>query len=281
MGGLIVAVLVGVHGIGKQHLGPHQLEELWRPALSDGLFHATGRHVPPLDLRIAFYGDLFRVRPASGRKSGVGDEDVLADLDAEEIADLSDAVTEIVPPADLAAAAEAPPKAHTRVPRGVAVLLGAVERRFPGASGVLVLGTLRQVRRYLRDPALKAEVDGRVAEWAAGTDVLIAHSLGSVVAYEHLRRTGRAVELLLTMGSPLGLRMVRSHLQVQELVGVPWVNVWDRADPVACAGGLSAWWPQVADEAVQNSSDAHAADQYLCRAETGRAIHRARPDLVP
>ena len=38
-------------------------------------------------------------------------------------------------------------------------LIGAVEQRYPPASGVLCLGTLRQVRRYLRDPQLKEEVD--------------------------------------------------------------------------------------------------------------------------
>jgi pimeloyl-ACP methyl ester carboxylesterase len=84
------------------------------------------------------------------------------------------------------------------------VLLRAVDRRFGAAAGVLYVGVLRQVRRYLTDPHLKATVDARV-EAAVGERcrVLIGHSLGSLIAYEYLRQhPGHGVQLLLTLGSP-------------------------------------------------------------------------------
>ena len=137
----------------------------------------------------------------------------LADLDDAELADLTAAVEEIVTADDLAEAAARPPKAACGCLPAVQTLVGAVERRFPPASGILFLGTLRQVRRYLQDPQLKAEVDQITAEVAGGATVLIGHSLGSVVAYEFLRQNpGHSVRLLLTLGSPLGLRMVRDQL---------------------------------------------------------------------
>ena len=52
--------LVGVHGIGKQQLGRHQLLGLWSRALADGLERASGcadRH-PEDGYRV--FGDLVR-----------------------------------------------------------------------------------------------------------------------------------------------------------------------------------------------------------------------------
>lgn len=85
---------------------------------------------------------------------------------------------------------------------------GDVER----ARGLFV-GELRQVRRYLLDPDLKTKADARVAEMVTeNCRILIGHSLGSVVAFEFLRQhPERRLNLLITLGSPLGLRTIR-HL---------------------------------------------------------------------
>jgi alpha-beta hydrolase superfamily lysophospholipase len=194
---------------------------------------------------------------------------------------MTDAVT-----ADDVEAAEAEvPKGYTRTPRPVLVLLRAVDRRFGASAGVLYLGVLRQVRRYLADPTIKAAVDGRV-EQAVGPAcrVLIGHSLGSVVAYEYLRsHPGHGVDLLLTLGSPLGLRIVRDRLAVGPLPVPGWVNVRDVRDPVACAGPLHRWWPQIGrqgDVVVDNGGDAHAVERYLDRKATGAVLLRALPHLA-
>ena len=73
--------------------------------------------------------------------------------------------------------------AYTRTPKPVQVLLRALDAKFGAAAGVLYLGTLRQVRRYLGDAAVKSEIDRIVAD-AVTPDcrVLIGHSLGTVVA---------------------------------------------------------------------------------------------------
>jgi hypothetical protein len=161
-------------------------------------------------------------------------------MDEGELAELSAAVVDAVTAEDLVAAEAEVTKGYTRVPRAVQVLLRAVDRRFGAAAGILYIGVLRQVRRYLVDPVVKATIDARVADRVGdGCRVLIGHSLGSVVAYEYLRQhPGHRVELLLTLGSPLGLRMVRSRLSVGALDVAAWVNVRDLRDPVACAGAL-------------------------------------------
>ena len=89
-----------------------------------------------------------------------------------------------------------------------------------------------------------------------GPFVVISHSLGSVIAYEVLRKLDPArhdVALFVTLGSPLGLPSVRSMFKRSlKEQGLPkrdklpfpacvrhWYNVADRQDPVALDGNLS------------------------------------------
>lgn len=77
-----------------------------------------------------------------------------------------------------------------------------------------------------------------------GPHVILAHSMGTVIAYDCLKRVGGCpqVDGLLTIGSPLGLDEVQDRLRPEwsrdrgfpsERVRSRWVNVYDRLDPVA------------------------------------------------
>lgn len=83
-----------------------------------------------------------------------------------------------------------------------------------------------------------------------GPFVVVAHSQGSLIAYDVLREfdaEGCQVSLLLTLGSPLGLPVVRSMFKQwtgTEKLPFPacvarWVNVAERRDPVALDDDLS------------------------------------------
>jgi hypothetical protein len=270
-----------VHGIGQQHLGRNQILDDWLPALTDGLERLAGRRPRP-DLDVAYYGNFFHADPEDDLKgtNDVAPEDRLAGIDDAELAELTETIEEIVTPEDLAAAGTAVDKALLWLPLPVQRLVGAVDRHFPGTSGVLYLGDLRQVRSYLRDPALKAKVDRKVAEAAENASVVIGHSLGSVVAYEYLRQDpDRQVKLLLTLGSPLGLKMVRKRLPAGESGAVKWVNVRDPHDPVAAAGPIDQWYPTADDHPANNGFHAHDAERYLCSKAVGNAVIRALPEL--
>ena len=288
--------LVGVHGIGKQQLGRHQLLGLWSRALADGLERASGAPVDIPKMDIAFFGDLVWPRlTEGGDKAKVAGAHDLEDLDDGEVADLMVSARELISDAELAAAEQAPPTKgwYTRAPGPLPLLLRALDRKFGPAAVVLFIGEFRQVRRYLRDPLIKAGVDKRVHDAVIpACRVLIGHSLGSVVAFEFVRNNpGYRLDLLLTLGSPLGLRLVRDRMADPghgrtAVWGVPvnvahWVNVRDLHDPVACAGDLTTWWPGVIDRHVRNQGDAHAAERYLSKRETGMAILAAVPELAP
>lgn len=100
--------------------------------------------------------------------------------------------------------------------------------RFPFLVGALAsaatLQNLAETDRYFTDrdgaaARIRALLAAALAEaWSAGERVLLmAHSLGTVIAWDtlwELTRAGRAgpIDLFLTLGSPLGNRLIRSRL---------------------------------------------------------------------
>lgn len=73
--------------------------------------------------------------------------------------------------------------------------------------------------------------------------VVVSHSMGTVIAYDCLKRVPECpqVDALITIGSPLGLDEVQDQLRPEwtredgfpHKAGTAWVNVYDRLDPVA------------------------------------------------
>jgi hypothetical protein len=100
-----------------------------------------------------------------------------------------------------------------RAPRTVQWALRTLLRQrffgwLAGAHGqrALLFG-LRQVRLYLHDESIRKQVQERFAKAVApDTRVVVAHSLGSIIAYECLC-TGRypQVRAFVSLGSPLGM----------------------------------------------------------------------------
>jgi hypothetical protein len=279
-----VSRLVGVHGIAQQQVGRHQLQGPWARALADGMERSAGRRVAVPAFDIAFYGDLFLPAPAGGTAKGSDRDDgaVWDDVTDEEINDLVAAVGEVLSEDELAAAQIPRDKGFGRIPLPLQAMVAVMDRRFGAHAGGLFVGELRQVRRYLLDPGLKTAADARVTETVTEQcQILIGHSLGSVVAFEFLRQhPERRLDLLITLGSPLGLRAIRHLMPDPEFgaaEGVPanvggWVNLRDPRDPVACAGSLTGWWPGVRDGMVDNQRSAHSVERYLSKKQTGDAV---------
>jgi hypothetical protein len=121
---------------------------------------------------------------------------------------------------------------------------------------------LRDVKRYMRDRNDIAEhtrqmlkMPLRAAAEAKRPVLLLAHSMGSVIAYDslwqmtHDHRQPVSVDLLVTMGSPLGQRYIQKRLQGSSKHGAErfpdsirrWINL--TAD-----GDLTAIDPTLADD---------------------------------
>ncbi|MDX3775991.1 lipase family protein [Streptomyces europaeiscabiei] len=285
-----MARVVGVHGIGKQLLGEDTLRQQWLPALNDGLRRAEAPELlVNADIAMAFYGDLFR---PDGEYLAVGDpmytsEDVEAGFETNLLLAWWKAAADSDP-------AVVPPGAQDTLvatPRSVQAALRALSgsRFFAGVSLRAMVFDLKQVHRYLLDQDLRAEARGRVVDQIRDdTRVVVAHSLGSVVAYEALcSRPGHGVQALVTIGSPLGIpHLILDRLRPAPLTlgGEPrgvwpggeqlaWTNIADDGDVVALVKDLRpVFGPGMRCARVHNGSHAHDAAAYLTNRLCGQAV---------
>jgi len=284
-----MAHVLAVHGIGKQTFGEDTLRKEWLPALNDGLAHAgfASRLAAP-DVAVAFYGNLFRTE---GEFLDAGDAPYTA-ADVEEgfqqqlllawwkAAAVSDPGV-VLPEEDTLAS----------TPRSVQSALRALSgsRFFAGIALRAMVFDLKQVHRYLTDPDLRARALARVVDQIGeDTRVVVAHSLGSVVAYEALcARPDHQVRALVTLGSPLGIPNLIFH-RIQPspltLVGQPrgvwpgldemaWTNLADEGDVVALVKDLRpVFGEKLRCAIVHNGAHAHDASAYLTDKLCGQAI---------
>ena len=271
------ARIVAVHGTGQQMRGPETLRTSWLPPLLDGLALAGGQEVASEDLAIAFYGDLFR---PSGEATPRPDEEAFdQDLDEELLIPLWQAAAGQgdIPEAESASGAGSQGLAQ----RALRALNSS--RFFSGISARMMVGDLRQVRSYLEEPTIRRAAQDRVAALVGpGTRVVVAHSIGSIVAYEALCAHPKwDIRMFVTLGSPLGWRYVFDRLNPPPQDGIgswpgstrQWTNIADSDDIVALEKRLAAKFAgPVRDILVDNGAQVHDVGRYLSAAETGRAI---------
>ena len=115
--------------------------------------------------------------------------------------------------------------------------------------------------------------------------MVVAHSLGTVVAYRALANgLDGNVDTLVTLGSPLGTEMVFNGLKPAPVDGVGawpgnvrrWVNVAAVGDKAAENARLSErFGPAVEDRLVDNGHRAHDPEPYLNNPITGLAVAEA------
>jgi hypothetical protein len=284
-----MAAMVGIHGIGQQFRGGYQLATAWFDAVRDGLvradFRAVATGLTPGDLRVSFFGDLFR---PPGALAAQDPPFTAADIRSDAERDLLAAWYEAAVAQDESLGQ---PGGALGAGRATVQVMLAGLARCPAMARVAeraFIGNLKQVIAFLHDPAVKENVLGRLhAEMASHTRVLIGHSLGSVVAYEYLcRYQPSGVKLLITAGSPLGIpNVVFDQLTPAPVIGTgawpgtvaSWVNVADSDDIVALRKDLAPLFPgpagqHVSDRHVDNGNEPHASDRYLNTRETGSAL---------
>ena len=284
-----MARVVAVHGIGKQLLGEETLLRQWLPALNDGLKRAQAlEQLADADVAMAFYGDVFR---PDGEYLAVGEppytsQDVEDGFETELLLAWWQTAAESDP-------GVVPPGADTLVatPRSVQSALRALSgsRFYAGVALRSMVFDLKQVHHYLTDQEVRAQALARVADHIGeDTRVVVAHSLGSVVAYEALcARPGHRVRALVTLGSPLGIpHLILHRLQPApvQLGGQPrgvwpggqrlvWTNLADDGDVVALVKDLRpSFGAHVRCARVHNGSHAHDAAGYLTDRLCGQAV---------
>ncbi len=156
-----------------------------------------------------------------------------------------------------------------------------VEYALPGRAAVRIQQVIR--KRFIEVVCAPA---------VSRPHVIVAHSMGTVIAYDCLKRVGgcAAIDGLITIGSPLGLDEIQDKLQPEwtRADGFPhdrlaggWTNLFDRLDPVcgfdpALANDFSKGGQAIVDDVVVQNEGAwrHSATKYLRQPIFCRTLRR-------
>jgi hypothetical protein len=252
-------VIIGVHGLDNKPEAAI-LESWWKASIVEGLSRHGGASGKRVHFKLAYWADLMYPLP----------------LEVQTLAEPY-----------LPAEGDGPlPRAGLSVRKvTMARMRGSVGKALEKVSTVrlgenMVRGTVKSkmpdLHFYKNDEDLRCAVQYRLFKrlrsarrWRRKV-MLIAHSMGSIVAYDVLRGYGRDFKDLefVTVGSPLGLAglktVVEGTLFVPECVA-HWSNFSDPKDPV------SSWDASLSDNYQANSRGVTISDHLVVNGYVGPA----------
>jgi hypothetical protein len=237
--------IVMVHGRSQQGKDEAKLKKEWLDALAYGLARANKILPPATAVEFPYYGEL------------------LAQLVDETDTPLGVAINAKGPNPDTAADAEFRGEMMTEIAASLGLtendiqseLAGPVQKgpgnwewvqaimramdRIPGVNSKAIDIFTRDVFVYLTFPGVRRKVEAVLnASIGNGPCIVLAHSLGTIVAYNVLRRcaVGLKCPRLVTVGSALGIHAIKRYLETplaSPACVANWFNAYDNRDFVA------------------------------------------------
>jgi len=240
--------LVLIHGRSQEFKRAQELKGEWVDTLVKRLDQDNLKLPIPLeDVRFPYYGQTLFDLVDGVPDAAIPDVIIQGGEDTDERDFLAGVAAEMQEVLEIDDAAVRAAAGTTAIEQGmqdwkwVHAVLHLIDGRFKGASNFSVAAVTKDVYRYLRNPGLRDAIEeGVIKAFEPGVPtVVVGHSLGSVVAYNILKREGKArgweVPLFITVGAPLGVTMIRQSLRP---IGHPacvqhWFNARDPRDVVA------------------------------------------------
>lgn len=295
--------LIFVHGRSQEHKDSFSLKAEWLNALRRGLEKSNlqlpiGEH----DVRFPYYGDTLYdlvegrcgdsvsnvvVRGESGANSDETRFTLQVMHEIQRKAGLS----------DLQVSELAGDEALSRGPLNwswIRAILKAIDTCVPNGSATSLALFTHDVYQYLGNSVIRDRIErGIVDAITPGVEaVVVAHSLGTVVSYNLLRREGHLrtwkVPLYITLGSPLGISAIRKSLKNFAPIRCPecarsWFNAMDMRDVVALYPLDTNSFPlNPENPGIENKTDVnnhtenrHGIAGYLDDQEVAQRIYRA------
>ena len=284
--------LLLIHGRDQQGKDPTSLKTQWLGALKEGA-KKLGRTLPTnVDVAFPFYGDkldefakAFDIPLTDDikKRGSAVDEDFLSFQ-----ADIAEALRTAAGVTDPQIDAEYGTNPKQKGPQNwewVQAILRAVDKHSGGLNATAIERFTRDVFLYSRRSGVRDAIDNLVASsLTEDPTVVVGHSLGSVVAYSVLRRDPRRlrVPLLVTVGSPLGVRAIRDEFRPLSYPKIPkipgsWYNAFDPRDVVALYPLDATNFPVTpsivnADTVKNHTTNRHGIIGYLDDSEVAKRI---------
>ena len=253
--------IIGVHGLANKP-DKQTLQGYWKDSILEGLWRNGGNTEQQLDFEIVYWADIVYSDPIPNdqnpephtKAGGTGKLQTYEDGWRDEV--VAGILSVGAKPLDWA-------------------------KRYFGVGKVadaVLAAKLKDLSKYYKNAtkrkAMRDRLRGQLLGNSTGRIMLIAHSMGSIIAYDVLREMGRqrrdfCVDHFITIGSPLGLPHVKDKIwKENHLVRTPsvvrkWTNFADRRDPVALDVHLS-------DDYKENDADVRVRDDLVINSYTGK-----------
>jgi pimeloyl-ACP methyl ester carboxylesterase len=247
-------VIIGVHGLNNKPEAAI-LEESWRTSIAEGLARHGGAGKAKVRFQLVYWADLMYGEPLD---QGALLEPYVAAEGSGPLPRAGLSVRRVTAARVRGGLGRALQKA-SRVRVGERVVSGTVKAKMPDLH---LYRNDEQMQRAVQDRLVKRLRSAR--RWRRRV-MLIAHSMGSIVAYDVLSNAGRALKGLeishfVTVGSPLGLAGLKTVVEgspcVPECVA-RWSNFSDPKDPVA------SWDTSLSDNYQANSRGVTVSDHLV------------------
>lgn len=279
-----MTAIVGVHGVGN-YVSNQPAERVaarrsadWTASVANGL----GIQPNILDLTVAYYAPLLHAGEPIAQAAALDPDRALDTLDPDADALARSWIQALNLP-------EVTVQGRLAVPLRHAVTVAADHFSLNGRlTKLFVAVCFPEVARYLAadDSPARAQAREYVATMIAErrARIVIAHSLGTVVAYEALHaHPDLELDLLVTLGSPLALPdAVFNRLQPGPGANTGsrpanvrrWVNISDYGDPIAILRPFTRYFPDVDLDLIESVGlfDFHRAARYLTSASLAATL---------
>jgi hypothetical protein len=278
-----MTAIVGVHGVGNYVPGQPADEVAarrsadWAASVAAGL----GSRPESLDVAVAYYAPFLHAGQPTAQAAPADPDQALDTLDPETLALAASWIQALDLP-------KVTVQGRIAVPLRHAVAAAADRFSLDGRlTKLFVAVCFPEVARYLAADDAPARAQARDLVAATIDDrkarIVIAHSLGAVVAYEALHgHPDLYIDLLVTLGSPLALpHAIFPRLQPRPaVVGARpanvqrWVNISDYGDPIAILRPFKTYFPGVDLDLTESVGlfDFHRAARYLACASLAATL---------
>jgi len=235
-------VIIGIHGLANKPK-KETLRKWWSAALQEGLQRNEGRTAGDIELDLLYWADWGYSKPVPNAKN---DEPYTKAAGQGPLPRYRDTVWD---------------ELRGEAQDWLDTPLDWFKRSFGVGkfADTVLKSKLKDLGRYYNEKPkrelLRSRLEERILEHREKRIMLIAHSMGSIIAYDVLRLLGRthpmlSVDHFITIGSPLGLPHVKYKIwEENDLVRTPsivrrWTNLADRRDPVAADTQLAGDFEQ-------------------------------------
>lgn len=281
-----------IHGRAQEGKDEHILAQVWEDALKSS-FKFAGIEYPKLEIDFPYYGNQlvelleeYEEAIASGEYKMKGHSvDLAAEFETELLNDLAEGAG-----IDLnEALQEFGPEYLTRGPLNHKLplyLIRFIDKYWRVAGNTSISLATRDVAAYLTVPLIRKTINDFITSaLTVEPTIVIAHSLGSVIAFDMLRdlpfETAN-IKGLITLGSPLGVRSVQRQfigaLKRPKCLTGDWLNIRDNLDIVSLNSLDNDHFnvsPPIENILMENiSENHHGITEYLSNIEIAKFINK-------